>query len=174
MTVAEPMISTDRDEIDARAAHIAEYVEVPPIVQQLAQVDVPALLAEMDRLDAELDKAERGGEELGRTIAYLTGVMTGTVLLGADDAFGMLRALTEHLVEADAIGADQAERVYAGLDKQRAERDRLAGQVTGIEDRVFHAFVDSDVEGVDLNAMTVQELTAFVMTAIHNNPEATP
>ncbi|WP_433465732.1 hypothetical protein [Spirillospora sp. CA-128828] len=56
----------------------------------------------------------------------------------------------------------------------RTERDRLVEQLTGIEARVFRAFVDSDIEGDDLNAMTVQELTAFVMTAIRNGQGPDP
>lgn len=44
-----------------------------------------------------------------------------------------------------------------------AELERLRDA----EDRVHRAFADADVEGVDLNAMTVAELTAFVMAAIN-------
>ena len=83
----------------------------------------------VERLRAALEQSKRDGKQLGKTIDYLTGIMTGTVLLGADDAFGMLQALTEHLVEANEINVDQAERVYAGLDRQRADRDRLGEQV---------------------------------------------
>jgi hypothetical protein len=43
------------DEIDTRAAHLFEYVTLPTEADQLAGVDVPALLAEVRRARAELD-----------------------------------------------------------------------------------------------------------------------
>lgn len=53
------------------------------------------------------------------------------------------------------------------LRKQaEAERDRQRERAPSIETLVHRAFADSDVEGLDLNAMTVQELTALVMGAI--------
>lgn len=43
------------DEIDTRAAHLFEYVTLPTEADQLAGVDVPALLAEVRQLRAVLD-----------------------------------------------------------------------------------------------------------------------
>ena len=49
-----PLTDQQLDDIDTRAAHIHEYVKVTDEVDQLAGTDVPALLAEVRRLRAEL------------------------------------------------------------------------------------------------------------------------
>ncbi|MEV5168246.1 hypothetical protein AB0K66_26980 [Streptomyces werraensis] len=52
-----PMTPERLAEIAARAAHLYEYVQQPDEADVLAGTDVPALLAEVERLRAELDKA---------------------------------------------------------------------------------------------------------------------
>lgn len=51
------MTPEDIAEIEERAAHITEYGGATAEEEQLANVDVPALLAEVERLAAELDEA---------------------------------------------------------------------------------------------------------------------
>jgi hypothetical protein len=56
--------------------------------------------------------------------------------------------------------------------EQRAEIERKA--LDGAESRVYRAFLAADENNIDLNAMTVPELTAMVMRAVrggHNAPE---
>jgi uncharacterized coiled-coil DUF342 family protein len=87
-------------------------------------------------LGVKLKETEAERDKARAEVTFLTEVMAGTALLGADDAIGMVRALTQHLAEADVIGADQAERVNAGLDKQQGERDRLAEQIRALTERL--------------------------------------
>ena len=54
---------------------------------------------------------------------------------------------------------------YTGAAVLREELDEAREQLDGIETRVFQRF-DVAVEGDDLNAMTVTQLTDYVMAAI--------
>ncbi|OLT30074.1 hypothetical protein BJF79_39685 [Actinomadura sp. CNU-125] len=86
-----------------------------------ARAEVKALEETVAAADAERDRLERD-------VTFLTEIVVGTVLLGADDAIGMVRALAEHVAASGELSADQVERVTAGLDKQQADRDRIAEQ----------------------------------------------
>ena len=130
---------------------LAKNAEIAALVDA-----VTAARGERDEARAELDKAEldfkaiskqrnraeSDRDEARRQVDFLTEVMTGTVLIGSDDALAMLRALTEHLATEKLLDPVQIELTNAGLDKQQADRDnltkmerRLEGFVTGLKAR---------------------------------------
>lgn len=91
-----------------------------------ARAENAALVETVAAADADRDRLERD-------VTFLTEIVVGTVLLGADDTIGMVRALAEHVAASGELSADQVERVTAGLDKQQADRDRLAERMAAVE-----------------------------------------
>ncbi len=59
-----PLTDEQLDEIEARAAHLFEYVTMPTEADQLAGVDVPALIAEVHRLRDELAQEQKANDRL--------------------------------------------------------------------------------------------------------------
>ncbi|GGV33964.1 hypothetical protein GCM10010182_67240 [Actinomadura cremea] len=59
----------------------------------------------------------------------------------------------------------------ARMARAEAERDRLAEQADGTEGRVRAAFTTADERGVMLDALTVDELTRIVMTAVRGEQD---
>jgi len=66
MSSQKPLTDQQLDEIDARAAHLFEYVTMPTEADQLTGEDVPALLAEVRRLRGRLWELERPSTEAER------------------------------------------------------------------------------------------------------------
>jgi hypothetical protein len=68
-----PLTRAELDEITTRAAHLYEYVEQPQEADILAGTDVPALLAEIERLTnrvAELEAYAHGCDGEGCVIPH--------------------------------------------------------------------------------------------------------
>ncbi|HEY9367530.1 hypothetical protein [Streptomyces sp.] len=77
----------------------------------------------------------------------------------------------EHIAENKGDDAISREDCIAAIRmiQEAAHKDREDGEAEANtpEQRVHQTFADADIEGVDLNAMTVAELTALVMGAIN-------
>lgn len=76
-----------------------------------------------------------------------------------DRLAGLLDETPHHYIE----GIGDPRCLCGNLWPCTGDRDRLAEQV---EDGVRRFFADADIEGHDLNAMTVEQLTDAVMHAI--------
>lgn len=107
----------------------------------------------------------------------------GDIMAACDDLIAQERAEVERLraelaKRCDLDGCEEFREWLSGekaeADKRarqaEAERDRLAGQVQGIEQAVHAFFTDADQRGVHLDGMTVDELCDAVMAAIRKGP----
>ena len=89
----------------------------------------PCTAAEIDRLRAELDRAGRGGRELGRIVVRLAELIKAAFVKGETDQAGALLMLGDHLAELledeGGLSTDDHNRIYRALEQQRAEVERL-------------------------------------------------
>lgn len=147
----------------------------------------PALLAALDQLHGEREAAS---DRLAAIVNERDDLRDEVKRLRAELAAGMssqhgaellaeVEKLRRELAEYRASDRRLRDLAQAALDEKNAARadaaNRLAearkdarSRVLDVaQTRVHRAFFDADLDGRDLNAMTVAELTAFVMTAIH-------
>lgn len=127
----------DLDDIATRAAHLAEYTDLPAAADRLAGQDVPALLAAVDRLRAERDdlaarigQLERPAVETNRREQLHTALYAALVAFQTDARLPALQHaqrrdhLAEHLTAAllDDGGPlaelSKADRLWRGLDEE--------------------------------------------------------
>ncbi|WP_043493786.1 hypothetical protein [Streptomyces viridosporus] len=137
-------------EIDARAAHLYEYVPLPPEADQLAGEDVPALLAEIQHLrhQQSLDDAEyeQATAELATAKARITElekaavearVALGSLCYDLEDpgtaALGALHLLTQATVWTET-GPDFAADALAQHDAKVLHETAQAMEVAGHDD----------------------------------------
>jgi hypothetical protein len=121
----QPLTDERLAEIDARAAGLFEYVTLPSEADQLAGVDVPALITEVKRQRANLEQSRRGGKELGKSVEFLGGLIKDAFLRGADDPIGALHMLGDFLSnlfeDEGGLTVEEHNRVYRALEDQRAK-----------------------------------------------------
>lgn len=133
-----PLTDEQLDEIDARAAHLFEYVTMPTEADQLAGVDVPALLAEVHRLRAEATELRGENAKLIRwhredEAAFARMRTTITRLRDEKRELGELAARRES--ELIALRARVAELERPAIEAKRNEiRDSYAELIATAEE----------------------------------------
>lgn len=141
-------LNLDRIRADAKDVKARRVVadNILPTLSCLVVEDIPAMADEVERLRA---KVARRHEELRNKSTDLLNIR------------GILKPAPG--VGDPVVPMPLGHEVAPAVEWLAGETERLRDA----EDRVHRAFADADVEGVDLNAMTVAELTAFVMAAIN-------
>jgi signal transduction histidine kinase len=117
----------DLDEIEARAAHLWEYVELPADADQLAGTDAPALVAEVRRLRARVTELEGPAVEARAALAALCYDLEDP----GSNAFGALYLLSQATVGVDAPKDDAT----VALARHDGEVLRKAAEVLEGADR---------------------------------------
>lgn len=139
MTTNSPLTDLDLDEIDARAAHLYEYADLPDDAEILAGTEVPALVAEVRRLRAAavVPAADRAADELTAEEARDLVDELGTDLYRAQDALAFVgeccdiadrdgRPVTTADVREWLKGARCGRQLLADAADRDALRDRIA------------------------------------------------
>lgn len=124
----EPLPDERLAEIRERAARITEYGGARA-GEQLAGVDVPALLA-------EIEWRKRGGKELGKVVVRLSELIKDAFQRGEGDPIGALQMLGDYLAhlfeDEGGLPTDEHNRVYRALEDRRrdlAEVERLRAEL---------------------------------------------
>lgn len=110
----------------------------------------PELLAEVKQQRADLEQFRRGGQELGKVVDFMGGLIKDAFLRGADDPIGALHMLGDYLAEITAdeggLSVEEHNRVYRALDARRVEAERLKAERAASERAVVAAIVKRDSE----------------------------
>jgi chromosome segregation ATPase len=123
-------------------------------------------LKQRDASDAESERLRAERDRL--TGAALDAYQALTAAITADHPTGARPATLAAAAKVAATRIRDHAAEAARMADKLADVHRLAERLDGIETRVHRMFADADVEGVDLNALTVDELTRMVMAAVRN------
>lgn len=145
-------------EIRERAAKLATYGGYHNAALHLMRDDVPALCDALAEVTRQRDAARATRDE----------ALKGVEAWAASSRHYELDA-DKHRTRADAAERAHDDLLHAcGVmrsEVEQIETDARAERAE-IETRVYQAFADADLKGLDLNALTVHGLTHMVMTAI--------
>jgi hypothetical protein len=97
----------------------------------LGQDEVRGLVAEIGGLEAERDQIQRGGQELGGIVTYLTELINDAWKTGATDPIAALHMLGDHLAEAlpEEGEVDGFNATYRALEEHRVKGAELKARV---------------------------------------------
>lgn len=152
----EPLTPDRLTEIDERAAHLFEYVPQTEDADQLAGHDVPALLAEAERLRAELAeiRAPRAGtdvdwlaEHVRQAVHYVLGQVEPRLdnkvrAVASEQAAIHIKAGSVPIITDRVVGL-----AVEYVKKAEAERDQLVEQVKHV--RGYHRKHSCDGDPAD-------------------------
>jgi len=170
------MSELDLDEIKERTTVVRTWKAVwgAPI-PHLCDVDIPALIAEVEKLRGALAIARGMLGDAARQIEEQTADVVslgGTVDILTARCAQMERDHAETVAEVKRLQAEAIRRktefidVVAEWEKQRNRADAAEEQLRDVEARVHQAFAFADERGVMLDALTVDELTRIVTHAV--------
>lgn len=95
---------------------------------------------------AERDALKRGGEELGKFVEALTGLIRDAYRHGATDPIEAVHMLGNHLAEVfedeGGLPIDEYNRVFRALEDQRHKRDALKAELAEVVRRTLNAAAD--------------------------------
>lgn len=157
---------------EARRLYEAATADIPPLASD-EEIDrrlhertvaertfmarmAPALLA-------DLEQTRRGGRELGKTLVFLTELIKGAYLRGADDPIDALHMLGDHLAEVlegeGGLSVDDFNRVYRALEERRkteAEVRRLREENDRLRQQASASKVSEDILQANINALVAE------------------